>query len=65
MTPTLETAEYVSRYTIHVRFADGIEGDIDLSRTVGRGVRAFEGPRRLPGLPARCGAQHGDLADGR
>lgn len=30
MTPTLESAEYVSRYTIHVRFADGIEGDIDL-----------------------------------
>ena len=30
MTPKLEAAEYVSRYTIHVRFADGIEGDVDL-----------------------------------
>ena len=30
MTPKLESAEYVSRYTIHVRFADGIEGDVDL-----------------------------------
>ena len=30
MTPKLESAEYVRRYTIHVRFADGTEGDIDL-----------------------------------
>lgn len=30
MTPKLESAEYVSRYTIHVRFADGVEGDVDL-----------------------------------
>ena len=26
MTPKLESAEYVSRYTIHVWFADGTEG---------------------------------------
>jgi hypothetical protein len=30
MTPKLESAEHVSRYTIHVRFADGIEGNVDL-----------------------------------
>jgi len=30
MTPKLESARYVGRYTIHVRFADGVEGDIDL-----------------------------------
>ena len=30
MTPKLESAEYVGRYTIHVRFADGTEGDVDL-----------------------------------
>lgn len=30
MTPKLESAQYVSRYTIRVRFADGIEGDVDL-----------------------------------
>jgi hypothetical protein len=30
MTPKLESVEYVSRYTIHVRFADGLEGDVDL-----------------------------------
>ena len=32
MTPKLESAEYVSHYTIRVRFADGIEGDVDLER---------------------------------
>lgn len=30
MTPKLESAEYVGRYTIHVRFADGVEGNVDL-----------------------------------
>ena len=30
MTPQLEHAEYLSGYTIHVRFADGTEGDINL-----------------------------------
>ena len=30
MTPKLESVEYVSRYTIHVRFADGLEGEVDL-----------------------------------
>lgn len=30
MTPRLESVEYVGQYKIHVRFADGIEGDIDL-----------------------------------
>jgi len=31
MTPKLESATYVSGHTIHVRFADGVEGDIDLA----------------------------------
>ena len=31
MTPKLEHAEYVRDYTIRVKFADGLEGDIDLS----------------------------------
>jgi hypothetical protein len=30
MTPRLESVEYVGQYKIRVRFADGIEGDIDL-----------------------------------
>ena len=30
MTPKLESAQYVSRYPIRVRFADGIEGDVNL-----------------------------------
>ena len=31
MTPKLEAAEYVSGYTIRLRFADGVEGDLDLA----------------------------------
>jgi hypothetical protein len=31
MTPKLEHAEYLRDYTIRVKFADGLEGDIDLS----------------------------------
>ncbi len=30
MTPDLVTAAYVSGFTIHVRFADGTEGDLNL-----------------------------------
>lgn len=30
MTPRLESAKYVDNFTIHVRFADGTEGDVDL-----------------------------------
>jgi len=30
MTPKLESAEYVRDYTIRVKFADGVEGDIDM-----------------------------------
>ena len=30
MIPKLESAEYVEQHTIHVRFADGTEADIDL-----------------------------------
>ena len=30
MTPDLVSAEYVKEYIIHVRFADGVEGDLDL-----------------------------------
>jgi hypothetical protein len=31
MIPKLESAEYVRGHTIHVRFSDGAEGDVDLS----------------------------------
>ena len=30
ITPKLEQAEYLRDYTIRVRFADGVEGDIDM-----------------------------------
>lgn len=30
MTPQLLSAEYVAEYTIHLRFADGTEGAVDL-----------------------------------
>ena len=30
MIPKLERAEYVREYTIRTRFADGLEGDVDL-----------------------------------
>ena len=30
MTPDLIAAEYVGKYAIHVRFADGTEGDLNL-----------------------------------
>ena len=45
MTPKLESAEYVSHYTIHVRFADGVESVVDL-----------EGERDFPGAEALRGA---------
>ncbi len=31
MTPKLEKADYVGKYTLRVRFADGVEGEIDMS----------------------------------
>jgi len=31
MIPKLECAEYAGEYTIRVKFADGTEGDVDLS----------------------------------
>lgn len=31
MSPRIVEASYVREYTIHIRFADGAEGDIDLS----------------------------------
>ncbi len=31
MIPKLEDAEYVREYTIRVRFADGTEGEVDLT----------------------------------
>lgn len=30
MIPRVEAAHYVRAYTIHLRFADGTEGDVDL-----------------------------------
>jgi hypothetical protein len=32
MSPRIVEARYVRDYTIHLRFADGVEGDIDLCR---------------------------------
>ena len=34
MIPKLESAEYVKGYTIRVRFADGMEADIDLEAEI-------------------------------
>ena len=31
MTPTIEAATYVRDFIVHIRFADGTEGDVDLS----------------------------------
>ncbi|HUB28033.1 MAG TPA: DUF2442 domain-containing protein [Tepidisphaeraceae bacterium] len=31
MTPRIQSVTYVRDYTLHVRFADGTEGEIDLS----------------------------------
>ncbi len=31
MIPQLESAEYVRGYTIHLKFTDGVEGDVDLT----------------------------------
>jgi len=41
MTPKLEAAEYVHGHTIRVRFADGLEGEIDLAGEIWGEV--FEG----------------------
>ena len=38
MTPGLVAAEYVRDYTIHVRFKDGTEGDLDLEAELYRTV---------------------------
>ena len=32
MTPRLTEAKYVCNYILHLRFADGTEGDVDLSQ---------------------------------
>jgi uncharacterized protein DUF2442 len=32
MSPRIVEAKYVRDYTIRLRFADGVEGDVDLSR---------------------------------
>jgi len=31
MIPRVEHAEYVGGYTVHLRFADGVEGNVDLA----------------------------------
>lgn len=38
MIPKLESAEFVKGYTIHVKFADGTEADIDLESEIWGGV---------------------------
>ena len=30
MIPRVETARYLGGYTVHIRFSDGTEGDVDL-----------------------------------
>ena len=32
MIPRVETAQYKSDFTVHIRFSDGTEGDVDLRR---------------------------------
>lgn len=32
MIPRLESARYIAGYSLHLRFADGTEGDLDLTR---------------------------------
>ena len=34
MTPLLESATYVEGHTVHLRFADGVEADVDLSAEI-------------------------------
>jgi hypothetical protein len=34
MIPKIESAEYVVGHTIRVRFADGVEGDVDLTSEI-------------------------------
>lgn len=43
MIPRLESAEYVEGYTIHIRFGDGTEADIDLTTEIWGEV--FEPPK--------------------
>ena len=31
MIPRIEQADYVGEYIVHLRFADGVEGDVDLA----------------------------------
>jgi hypothetical protein len=51
MIPKLESAEYVTGYTIHVRFADGTAADIDLETELWGEV--FE-PLKDPTAFRRC-----------
>lgn len=34
----IESVKYVSAYTLHVKFLDGIEGNIELSELVSKGI---------------------------
>jgi hypothetical protein len=51
MTPRLIEAHHVRDYVLHVRFADGIEGDVDLGAELHGEV--FE-PLRAPALFRQC-----------
>ena len=31
MIPRVEKADYLGEYTVHLRFTDGVEGDVDLA----------------------------------
>ena len=34
----IESVKYISGFTLHVKFLDGVEGDIELSDLVGKGI---------------------------
>jgi hypothetical protein len=39
--PYLKSAEALPNYKLHLEFADGVKGDVDLSYIVGKGVFSF------------------------
>lgn len=34
----VQSVKHVEKYTIHVKFTDGVEGDVELSGLVGKGI---------------------------
>ncbi len=66
MTPKIESADYVSAYIIRLRFADGVEGDVDFADELWGEVfeplkdwerfRDFQLDRELNTITWSCGA---------